>query len=209
MRGKTLTQNDIRRIIHLRRTGHSLPEIKKITGKSNSVVSKYIQGVSVLPEFVVILREKQGGSRARAQRKWEDARKSAEGIVGALTHRERLLVLVGLYWGEGTKKELSIINGDPELIRVSARCLKALGVKKEDFSLTLRIFSDMYNNKDNIATYWTRLLGVSQKQIAGFNVIEGKRSGKLPYGMCRLRIRRGESHFKLLMSMIDLVKSGI
>lgn len=207
MRGRVLSQKKIKKIISLRKTGHSLPEIQKITGKGSSTVFKYVKDVKVLPQYADILRIKQGGSKARSERKWQIAKEEAKKIIPTLTRKEKLLVLASLYWGEGTKRELNIINGDPELVRVSARCLEELGVKRQDFIVTIRIFEDM--NKTSIVHFWKKLLKIKPKQIININILHGKKYGTLPYGMCRLRVRKAAPHFKLLMSMINLVKLKI
>ena len=74
--------NDIvRKIIKLRETGHSLPEIRHITGIGNSTAFKYIKNVRVLPQYESLLRAKQGGSIARSKRKWAEASKEARRLV--------------------------------------------------------------------------------------------------------------------------------
>jgi hypothetical protein len=45
--------------------------------------------------------------------------------------------------------------------------------------------------------------------IKNINVIKGKKIGKLKYGMCRLRVKKVGRYFKLIISMIDLIKSGV
>src|SRR3989338_1546198 len=47
----------------------------------------------------------------RSKLEWEKAQAEATRLVGKLTARDKILVLCALYWGEGTKRELNIING--------------------------------------------------------------------------------------------------
>ena len=42
-----------------------------------------------------------------------------------------------LYWGEGTKRELNIINGDPGMMRVFISCLRSMGVNENDITIGL------------------------------------------------------------------------
>ncbi len=207
MRGKPVTKKEIETIIHLRETGHSLTEIRKTTSRGNATVFRYIKDVKVLPEYKDLLKSKQGGSRARARRGWEGASKKVESIFPELSSQNKLLVLASLYWGEGTKRELNLINSDPDLLRVFVECLLELGVTREMLRITIRIYEDM-SEKDS-RKYWARVLGVTEKNIIGVNVLKGKKKGKLKYGMCRVRVTKGEQYFKLIMSMIELIKSKI
>ncbi len=127
-----------------------------------------------------------------------------DAILGDFSVRDNLIFLAGLYWGEGNKKELSLINGDPYLVRSVVKGLKHLGVKEEDIKFNLRIFSDM--KSEEITNYWVDFLGVKKEQFGRFEVIEGNGKKKLLYGMCRVRVRKGAHHFKQIMSMIDLMK---
>jgi hypothetical protein len=202
---KTLTKKQIEEIVRLRETGHSLPEIKKITGRAGASVFKYIKGVNVLPEYIDILKSKQGGSKERAKKKWSEAKSSAENILGNFSNRDTIMLLSGLYWGEGSKQEFNLINGDPYLLRAALKGLYALGVSRREIKLNFRIFSDM--NKGDMINFWTKFLDVRKDQVGGFEVIEGNGSKKLKYGMCRIRVIKGAPYFKLVMSMIEHIKS--
>jgi hypothetical protein len=207
MRGRLLSSEEIDRLVYLRKTGHSLPEIRKITRKANSTVFKYVKDVRVFQKYAKILKSKQGGSIARSNKRWAEAKVRADRFVYKLTQKEKVLIFAALYWGEGAKRDLSIINGDPNLIRVSAKCLEILGVKRQDFKITVRVFRGM--DKVRTINFWIKLLRVQKSQLVGVETVEGNRSGKLPYGMCRLRVRKGDLHFKFLMSVVDLLSKRI
>ena len=49
------------------------------------------------------------------------------------------------------------------------------------------------------------ITGLSKKTIALVEVIEGKKKGKLPYGMCRVRISSGIRERLLIQSAIQLI----
>src|SRR3989338_6995155 len=112
---KRLSQTEVRRIIDLRKIGHSLNEIRRLTGHSNSTVLRYIAEIVVLPEYRKQLREKQGGSILKAKRNWKNAQHEASILITRPSRKDRLLVLASLYWGEGTKSELNLLNTDPSL----------------------------------------------------------------------------------------------
>ena len=118
-----------------------------------------------------------------------------------------MLILACLYWGEGNKNELNIINSDPNLIRIFVNCLKKLGVRNEDLLVSARIYEDL--DPEKVKSFWAKTLDIDKKLIRSINVLSSKKKGKLKYGMCRVRVRKGARYFKIIMSMIDLIKSNL
>ncbi len=204
---RRLLPEEVNQIKSLRRTGHTLSEIKNFTKKSNGTIWKYIQGVSVLPKYKKIWESKRGGSKARSRREWTEAQARAFNIIGNIGFMEKMLVLSCLYWGEGNKTELNLINSDPSMLKVILVCLKDLGVKNNELKINLRLFDGIDRKK--AISFWTRTLELPRGIIQKIDVIPGKKVGKLKYGMCRLRVKKGGKYFKLIISMIDLIRSGI
>lgn len=207
MSKKALSLKEILQIKDLRKKGNTLSEIKILTGKSNGTICKYIKGVSVLKKYQEIWKEKRGGSKIKSKREWEEAKIKASDLIKKIGLLEKMLILSCLYWGEGNKTELNLINSDPSMIRVVISCLKDLGVKDSEFKISLRLFEDI--NKKNAISYWSNTLSLPRGFIKNINVIQGKKIGKLKYGMCRLRVKKGGKYFKLIISMIDLIKLGV
>jgi transcriptional regulator with XRE-family HTH domain len=206
--GKLKTSNEIIKIIaNLRSKGYSISEISKYTGKSKSIVSKYIQGVSVLPQYISILKKKQGGSKSRSDNLWLTSNKKAQQIIKKLTSRDKLILLIGTYWGEGTKRELNIINSDPILLKAFIDFSKEIGVSKSRIKASVRVYNDIDQKK--AINYWSDILGLDKKQFFKVEVIDGRKKGKLEFGMCRLRVEKSSKEFKLLMSLINVVKNYI
>lgn len=168
-------------------------------------VVRYSKGVEVGEAYQLALREKQGGSKVRAERKWVRSKEEARSMVSpsTLNTRDKLMLLTALYWGEGTKRELNLVNGDARLLRVYMSCVKELGVPDAAFSFALRIFGEV--PMEEARSHWARELRVPETRIKIGEVVDGKKVGKLPFGMCRIRVRGGEKYFKLVMSMIELV----
>lgn len=204
MKGRKINRWEIKRIIKLRERGHSLPEIIRITKRGSSTVFKYIKDVKILPQYHKIWREKQGGSKRRMLQEWNKAKTKAQNIIPSLNKKERIIVASCLYWGEGTKSDFSLSNTDAGLIKTFVRCLKVFGINKKDLRVTVRIYSDLNRNKAK--KYWAKIIGIPRKQILNVNVLQGKKSGKLKYGMCRIRITKGGPYLKLIKSIIELIK---
>lgn len=206
--GKLKTSEKIiNKIITLRRKGYSISEISLDVGKSKSVVSRYIQGITILPKYKDILLKKQGGSKVRSKDLWEKSKISASNLLGKMTKRDEIILLMGIYWGEGTKNELNIINSDPVLLRAFIHFIKNFDVSKERIKASVRIYEDI--KLDRAISYWSNILGLEKKQFLKIESIKGKKKGKLEFGMCRLRVEKSSKEFKLLMSLINNAKEQI
>ena len=203
----SLSSREVSKIIKLRKTGHTLYEIKNLTKRSNGTVWKYIRNINILPRYQDIWKAKRGGSKAKSNRDWQEAKLNAVKIIKDIGFKEKMLVLSCIYWGEGNKTELNLINSDPSMIKVVINCLKELGVKDDELKISLRLFENI--NKKEAISFWTDILNLPCNTIQKINIISGKKIGKLKYGMCRLRVKKGGKYFKLLMSMIDLIKLSI
>ncbi|MDO8566375.1 MAG: hypothetical protein Q7S04_04325 [Candidatus Moranbacteria bacterium] len=120
-------------------------------------------------------------------------------------HKEGLvLFIVALYWAEGGKRDLNLTNSDPDLVRIFIQGLFKLGVKKSDLRINLRLYGDI---KESVArAFWAQKLDILPESIRGINWLHGKKEGKLPYGMCRIRVTRSGSYFKMIMSSIEHIK---
>lgn len=208
MNGKPVTPEEKEKIILLRQTGHSLNEIRRILKRGSSLVWLYIKDVEVLPEYKQLLRDKQGASKYRANNAWKETEEKVRSIPFRFDRMERILIAATLYWGEGNKQhELNLVNSDPALIKVFVTCLEDFGVSRKQLKLSIRIFQDM--DPEKCANFWAKVVGVERKDILSINVLNGKKQGKLEYGMCRVRVVKGAPYFKMLKSCIELIKEKI
>jgi hypothetical protein len=203
----SLSKKEIQKIKNLRKTGHTLSEIKNITKKANGTIWKYIEKVSILPKYQEIWKIKRGGSKAKSGREWKEAENKASNLIKNIGLTEKMLILSCLYWGEGNKTELNLINSDPVMLRVIITCLKNLGIKEDGLKVSLRLYEDI--NKEEAILFWSKVLRLNKNLIQKIDVIHGKKIGKLKYGMCRLRVKKGGKYFKLIISMINLIKSKV
>ncbi len=121
-----------------------------------------------------------------------------------MSREQRLLLLLGIYWGEGNKRELNLINSDPALIKTFLSCLYDMGMKKEELRITLRLYDGI--DKEKSRRFWAKLLSIRIKDIRNINTIQGNKIGKLKYGMCRVRVAKSAPYFKLIMSLLSEIK---
>lgn len=86
---------------------------------------------------------------------------------------------IGLYWGEGNKKNkhsIKLGNTDPFLIKKFIEFLiKILGVKKDDLKFSLQIFSDIDPKKAK--KYWIEFLNIKPGQF--YKKITVTKTGKI------------------------------
>lgn len=201
--GKRVNKSQIKRIVFLRERGHSLPEIRRLTSHSNGTVFKYIQGVEILPEFRELWKNKRRSSTARMIKEHAKALTHARKLVKKLNKKEKIIIAACLYWAEGEKRDLSLSNTDPKLIRVFIECLDILGVGKDNLRITIRTYEDL--DRKTVINFWAKVIGIPPRQIINVNVLKGKKKGKLKYGMCRVRVTKGGYLLKILHSITDLV----
>lgn len=190
-------------LIQLRMSGMSIPEICRETGVPKTTVQRHVKEVEIPANFLKRLREKQGGAKQRAKGLRENCFEEAEDFLGALSKRDYLILLIGLYWGEGTKRDFSIINSDPKLLQAFMVCLRAANIHLERISLSLRVHSDIPIEESK--RFWSSSLGVPIERIGRIEVIEGKKKGKLAHGMCRIRVLSGIRERLLIQSSIALI----
>lgn len=190
-------------LVRIRRQGKSIPEISRETGTPITTVQRHIKEVQVPPEFQTILKEKQGGSKDRAKGLRSNIATNAKKLLGKISHRDYLFLLIGLYWGEGTKRDFSIINSDPFLIRTFIHCLRILNIPTDRLSISLRVHTEI--SILEAKKFWSQTTGLPKRLTERVEVIEGKKKGKLPHGMCRVRVRSGIRDRLLIQSAIALI----
>lgn len=206
MYGKKLAIDLVEKIKFLRSQGYSLPEISNITNVSKTTVFRYIQGVDILPEYLNNWSGKRGGSRKKRLLKEKEAFEEAKKIVGKLTKREKLLFISALYWAEGSKKDFGLSNTDPELVRIFINGLREVFALDEDrFRISIRIYEDL--DKEKCLLYWSEVVNIPKEKFVSINILAGKKTGKLEYGMCRVRVTKGESLLKKIVGINKAITS--
>ena len=69
--------------------------------------------------------------------------------------------------------------------------------------MSIRVYEDI-NTKD-AKIYWARITGITPDRIISVAVLSGKKLGKVPYGMCIIRLAKGNDYFNLLMATTKLI----
>jgi len=205
---KLIPKETIKKIKLLRQRGYSLPEIKKEVKASHGSVFRYISGVKILPGYWKEWHGKQGGSIKRMKIKEEIAKEKAEKTIFSLSNKEKIIFLTALYWGEGSKSDFNLMNTDADLIRVFIQGLHNIfNISKDRLRISIRIYEDL--NKQECLKYWSRITGVPSEKFVRVDVLKGNKKGKLPYGMCRLRILKGGDMLKYIKALKNRIVSCI
>ena len=198
---KLIPEQKIALIKELRRTGHSIPEISTETSLPKSSVFRYIQGVNIDNEYLTRLSDRRRASTIRKNRLVAESGRQASEMIASLSKNELSLITASLYWAEGAKKDFSFANTDPEMVRLFINSLRSnFNVQDEEIAISIRLYEDL--NQENAINFWSNIVGFSLAGKVHINLLKGKKQGKLPYGMCRVRVRKASKLHKLMFSII-------
>lgn len=204
----SIKQKTILKIKELRKKGLSIPEISRECNIPKSTVSRCVKDVKILPQYYQRWLDRRNTSEIISKENWKNAKREADKIISSLNQKDLVMIGSLLYWAEGSKKDFSFSNTDPRMVRVFIYVLKkAFKVKDEDLKVSLRIYEDL--SKKACLAYWSRVTGVALDDKTSVNILKGFKKGKLQYGMCRIRIRKGGVVFKKIFSIIEKIDSLI
>lgn len=198
--GTTISKENIAKIKTLRAQGCSLPEIHRKLKVGYGTVSKYIKDVNILPQYKDIWQHKRKGSVARMLKNIKIANQKAQKNITGLTEKEKLLFISALYWAEGGKKDFNFTNSDPEMVRIFISGLvDILKIRKSDIRVSVRVYQDL--DRELCLNFWSNITGISIHDFAGTDTLKGKKLGKLQFGICRIRIKKGGNMLKYLLAV--------
>lgn len=134
--------------------------------------------------------------------------------IGDLTRRDKFLLGLGLYWGEGAKfctDAAAVANSDPAIILFAMQWMQeCLGVKKEDFSPYVYISEIHALRKHRIIRFCSHVLKLPMDRIR-FILLRG-RSKKVYenhntyYGVCALLVRKGTNLKYRILGLLKAYK---
>ncbi len=198
------SDDQISQIKKLRSLGFSTPEISNTLGISRTTVLRYIKGVQILPEYLPEWSLKRGGSRKRMLLREQKALEEMNQLIDSLSIKEKLLVLSSLYWGEGEKRDFGLSNTDPNLVRVFMWCMREVfGVDEDRFKISIRVYEDL--DKEECLKFWSQVTNIPVSEFLATDVLLGKKLGKLTYGMCRIRIKKGGDLLKKVKAVNSII----
>jgi len=187
----------------LRAAGASVREIERELKVARSTASRWVADIQLTPDVRRALAARVSEGRlAVAERKRDAARAlrrqyQAEGRMLVHTRGPSYVAGCMLYWAEGDKSRwvVGISNSDPALLRVFADFLREhFSVPDAAMRLDCNLFADHLDRQREIERFWLEAIGLSPDSLRRSAVnryskySQKKRTNKLPWGTCRLRV---------------------
>lgn len=199
-----ISTDKIEGIYKLRSHGYSIPEIHEILKLPKSTVLRYSKKVEILSEFKERWLSRRNASKIISERQLVIAQNQAKQLVQGFNKKSWALVAASLYWAEGTKKDFSLTNSDPEMIRVFINILRStFSVKNEDIKVSIRLYEDLV--KEEVIKFWSGIVGFDLTNKVQVTILSGRKVGKLKFGMCRVRVRKSGLLLKTIFAINKLV----
>jgi len=164
----------------LRKSGYSFREISEELGVSKSTASLWTRRDKMTSRGKIRLHNLLVFSQIKARKilldKQEQHFKDLEANCRVLKNGRQYkkddykLFLALLYWGEGSKtnRRLSLINSDPEMVRIYLKLLRAaFDIREEKLSALLHLHD--YHNRPEMLAFWSKVTGIDKKRISIYN----------------------------------------
>lgn len=194
------SKEKIKNLKDARRQGKSIEELMREFSLPKSTVWHHIHTIKLTEKQKVINRLKQGGSKLRSERNWENAKNESKKILQNKENRHLLSLAAALYWAEGNKKGFVFTNTDVKMIKLFIKILEnEFKIKKDRIKITIRIFSNL--NRNECIRFWKKNLEIRKNDITVY-MNDGGTKGKAHYGICRLTVKNGGNLKKLITSLI-------
>ena len=217
------------RALRMRRDGISIKSIASALNVSTGSVSLWCQSIELTSLQKEKLRKSQiaAGHRGRMigaeinhQKRLNaiyDAEQWGKSSVGSLSNRDKYLLGIGLYWGEGAKSRTdtaTITNSDPSIIVFSMRWMQdCFSLTKKDFNPYIYISESHMHRRQDIVHFWSKALKLPQSQ---FHIVFLKGRTKKVYenhnsyyGVCALRVRKGTNLKYRILGLIKACKENV
>lgn len=207
-----LTSPNIRKqAVDLRRSGNSYSQINAKLGVAKSTLSNWLNADPFSQQVKSDNIKKAKLAWANNIAKYNKRRHAAhlEKIKRQLAHyaeevptirtRDLFFLALGLYWGEGSKREerqVRLTNSDPELIAAAMRFfVDYCRIPVEKIHPVINVHSNV--DIEEAKKYWSGILNMKIGSMAVYTVVSkagrNKRpTHRLPYGTMQLRIRNAE-----------------
>lgn len=200
-----LSRELLGRIKELRKKGRSIPEISRECEVPKSTVLRHIAGIKIEPEYYQRWLDRRNSGKIVSEKNWNLAHKNAESFIDSISRKELALIAASLYWAEGNKKDFSFTNTDSDMIKVFLFVLRnCFDVRDENLKISIRIYEDL--DLEECLIFWSGIVGLKLvKENTSINILSGSKKGKLKYGMCRVRVRKGGLLLKKISAIIKRI----
>lgn len=108
-----------------------------------------------------------------------------------------------LYWAEGNKESFVFTNSDHRIIALFLRCMRGVyGVSEDRFSVTVRIFSGM--DEEKCIVHWEGVTGIKRDRMKVRWNDGGTRTSST-FGILRITIKKGAYLLHQFKQLADLI----
>lgn len=139
----------------------------------------------------------------------------ARNMISKLSIRDKLMLGIALYWGEGTKavhsSTTAITNSNPETVLFARNWFEQLGVERSMFQPYIFISETHRSREKIILRFWSRYLEIVPSQFAPIVFLKAKpkkiyENHNSYYGVVALRVRKGKVLKYLILGLIRACK---
>jgi transposase len=194
------------KVIKLRQDGHSYNEIKKQVSVSKDTISRWCREIKLTKKQLLHLQKLQKNGLRSGSQKGADANKQkrinnekillkiGKKEIGKLTKREKFLIGVALYIGEGTKNGSTVdfTNSNPKIIQFMVNWLiRFCNIPKLKIKANLWLHDN--NNEQNAKKYWSQITGLPLENFGSTYIAKNKANSKkirkniYPFGIIKIR----------------------
>ncbi len=198
----------IKELKKCRRMGESIHELVSRFSIPKTTIWHHVHNIKLSEKQKQKIKKRQGGSKIRSEKAWENARKEALLILDKVNiHEISPIVLSTLYWAEGNKKGLVFTNTDEKMIKLFLKIMREyFCIENKDILIWVRV--NHSKDAQRCRRYWQKVTKTAFKQIRVD--INGKNNkSRSIYGICRIVMRKGSYMQKVIYSLNSELTSKI
>jgi hypothetical protein len=177
---------DKQKALTLRAKGYSYSQIKEKLGIGKGTLSGWLADYPLSDERIKELRDNNPRRIENYRNTMQKKKKARLSVVynnvskdiGEFSKRDLFIAGLFLYWGEGTKgsnTSVVLTNTNPAMLKFFIQWLKLLGIKRNQLTCRLHLYSDM-NIKKSI-DFWSKELKIPINQFRKSYIKKTKLSG--------------------------------
>lgn len=214
------------KVIKDRKSGMTFGEISRKYEISKSTVSLWCKDLKLNNEVKKLIKDnwlkntknaRIKGSLTNKKKRTDSIEKEyfkAKEMIGRISERDLMIMGVGLYWAEGSKKEtgsgFSFINSDQIMIKLIYEWLfKIMNIRKEQLTINLAINMVHKGREQEILKFWSNLLDFPVGDFGNTTFIKTNLLRRYDnhsnyYGMLRIKVKSSSWLRRRILGMIKV-----
>lgn len=215
----------------MRKIGLSLLNISRKLSVSKSTVSKWCEDIVLTKNQInkllndrneLLTTGRMMGAVVNKRKKLiaiEDANIFGRKFVNKISKRELALVVIALYWAEGSKtsstSRFMFVNSDPQMILIVKKfLLYNMGISQDDIFCSIQINRIHEKRIKTVLNFWENLLGLPSKQFKKPYYVNTKVNKIYEnydnyFGVCRLIVSKSTYLKYKMVGLIEALKNNI